>query len=1579
MSGGKSQQSSQQVTVPPDVLARYNSVNAQAQTAASQPFQQYSSDPNAFVAPLTPTQQAGIANTNTAAGQAQPYFDAATQQLTGAQQAATPFIYGAAQGTQEALQQGTAANQQAAGLYGAGLAAGAPMIAASGAAADAAPITGQTIGQYMDPYLSSVVGNTAALQNQQNQQAMAGQTGNAIRQGAFGGDRAGIAAANLQGQQNLATGNLLSGLLSQGYGQALSTAQQQQGVNLGAQQANLARLGQAGQGLAGLYGSTAAGLGGLGQQQYAQGTGSAAQQAAIGNQLYGMGAGTSQALAGLGAGAQGAALQGAQAQLAAGQAEQQTQQAGNTALYNQFLQKQSYPFQVAQFLANIAEGTGALSGSTTTTTQPGGFFSDERLKEDIEPIGKTFDGQNIVKFRYKGEPRKQIGLIAQDVEKHHPDAVGLASGYKTVDYDKATEDAADRGRFYRGGLVPSSEGGAVTTAHMGEGFAGGGPALPNATDMAALLAAQAHMFGPFSQGGLYGGESGGVPGGGSGRVPAANLPVSHLAVAGELPKATTTAEQMAQIASAGENINKFGQETGLWKGKPPSDTAPAATVSHDEVDNRTAEQRAAEFGLGAGNGYPISDPNDPYGPSARGGVAGGRHHYADGGMPYSEQTSGPTKRDIPDEQKEAPKLATAGGLGGGGGGGDGGLIGGISKLAGMGSSLAGLGSSLGLFGSAAGAAGAGGGIAAALPFLAALSTGGVAGGRKGYAGRGAVNNDDGSVSMDMSDGSDIPADMFADSTGTPHVLDDRGPVVRKDIPSGFLDRETRVAPPLPKFLSPKEQVADIPQFNIAPDTSTQAPAPVAPPVKTGVVAAAPVATPAAAPDFNSAFNQTMRFEGGNALNPSEGSRFGVVPSAHPGVDVANLTKEGAADIYRNEYWNPIGADKMSPQLAPIAADTAYHLGVRNTKPLLEQAGGDPNKLLDLRQQYYNDLVSSKPDKYGPSLKGWTNRVNQLRATLSPAAAPAAAPAGGVVPAAAPAAQPPAVQAGVTGGQPSPAEQALIAGAQRGVVPQGDIRQILAQEKQPSTDILRERYDAMIGQKGRQGDGEQPDMIDRVLHRIAPQGGYLDRLTSGDADTLIPFLTGLAAMGTAPTRNLGVALASGVGAGAKSSQAMREFDLRRQQMAFNVASSMFGPAQKGVLFGRDQNKNYFLNNRSGQLVSEDERAAIINNIYKAYGIPSFGDVAANIGQDRSSETNLPLPPKPTAPLPGAMPAPQAPQAAPTAGSKDFGINVKGKTEAAPQNEVFEMTDQSIQDYVLHNYDWSKSAQDPNRLIAEAEAEERLASQPNQDPAIAQNTLAHARELRNTASAEVARAAAPYIEGKNRMTQESQTYAERKSSEFLYNGLANILEKFQSGRFAGTGADLDAWYSSITGGKHLPADLARGQISADKAESFIKEQMNLVYKQLNTLKGRILDKEIQGMTMASPETTKQPAANRTILGQFKGAFDYANAKYEAERDYTHRNGGLFNETAFNREWFSNPENRVQNFVDKATKSIAVRGGTPDDVNQLEKGQAYIIEPPSNVYGKSNFTPTVKRPTKFIFEGYDPKTKEMLWRRG
>ena len=759
--GGKASQSTQQITIPPEVLARYNSVNATAEKAAQTPFQQYSTDPNAFVAPLTATQNAGIAGTNYYSGAAQPYYQAATQQLGAAQGAATPYYQQATQQVGQAQNVGNMLGGASLGALAAGQAAAAPLQqqASSGLSAaygQAQPFNQAAAGQYqqafgqgqnltqgalggvqgayagaqpfqnlasqymgagaqavnpgelgsnqinqfMSPYLSNVLQGTAGMLNQQNQQAMSGQTGNAIRQGAFGGDRAGIAAANLAQQQQLANAQTFSNILNQGYGQALTAAQGQQQLGLGAEQANRAALQQAsqqalgigqqgfGQGLSAaqqqaalgqqLYGmgsGTGQNLSALGQQVYGQGTGTAQQQAALGQQLfgqgatasqqlaglgqqqfaqglnaaqqnaalgsglYGMGSQTSQQLAALGQGAQGSGLQGAQAQLAAGLAQQQTQQAGQTALYNQFLQQQSYPFQTAQFLANIAEGTGALSGSTTTTNQAMGGFSDARLKENIKPIGKTFDGQKIYSYNFKGQPQTEIGLIAQEVEKHHPEAVGLAGGYKTVRYDKATDDAADRGHFAAGGAA--SMGGGVMPEHAGLGFADGGFIGFDPGLYQQMLQSYQQMYAP-----MQGGEKGGL--GAAGYVPAASGSVGSLQTAGELPEMQSPMANAKGMADTAASIGELGAKVGAWK-YGGEETAGHSARSAIAAGNKVQGDRLKSW---ADAPIDHKDPTKDIDPMSLANTQkrGGRIGLAGGGTPY--QSDVPTEIKIPDQENK---------------------------------------------------------------------------------------------------------------------------------------------------------------------------------------------------------------------------------------------------------------------------------------------------------------------------------------------------------------------------------------------------------------------------------------------------------------------------------------------------------------------------------------------------------------------------------------------------------------------------------------------------------------------------------------------------------------------------------------------------------------------------------------------------------------------------------------------------------------------------------------------------------------------------------------------------------------
>lgn len=72
------------------------------------------------------------------------------------------------------------------------------------------------------------------------------------------------------------------------------------------------------------------------------------------------------------------------------------------------------------------------------------YFSDERMKEGIEPVGELPDGLGVYEFAYRDDPQHQrhTGVMAQEVEQIYPDAVvDTPIGYKAVDYAKVLSRA----------------------------------------------------------------------------------------------------------------------------------------------------------------------------------------------------------------------------------------------------------------------------------------------------------------------------------------------------------------------------------------------------------------------------------------------------------------------------------------------------------------------------------------------------------------------------------------------------------------------------------------------------------------------------------------------------------------------------------------------------------------------------------------------------------------------------------------------------------------------------------------------------------------------------------------------------------------------------------------------------------------------------------------------------------------------------------------------------------------------------------------------------------------------------------
>ncbi len=77
------------------------------------------------------------------------------------------------------------------------------------------------------------------------------------------------------------------------------------------------------------------------------------------------------------------------------------------------------------------------SAAATAALTAALFFSDRRLKTNIRKEGELPSGLNIYSYRYKGDPKLSVGVMADEAKTLYPDAVVThGSGYDMVDYGK---------------------------------------------------------------------------------------------------------------------------------------------------------------------------------------------------------------------------------------------------------------------------------------------------------------------------------------------------------------------------------------------------------------------------------------------------------------------------------------------------------------------------------------------------------------------------------------------------------------------------------------------------------------------------------------------------------------------------------------------------------------------------------------------------------------------------------------------------------------------------------------------------------------------------------------------------------------------------------------------------------------------------------------------------------------------------------------------------------------------------------------------------------------------------------------
>lgn len=155
--------------------------------------------------------------------------------------------------------------------------------------------------------------------------------------------------------------------------------------------------------------------------------------------------------------------------------------------------------------------------------------------------------------------------------------------------------------------------------------------------------------------------------------------------------------------------------------------------------------------------------------------------------------------------------------------------------------------------------------------------------------------------------------------------------------------------------------------------------------------------------FESAVETLFQHEGGYSDDETDAggkTKYGISQRAFPTVDIANLTKDDAKEIYRTLYWNPRYADIHDQRLATELFEACVNMGAHQAITLLQRAivraGGrctvdgifgsktlsaiyavDAQELLDEYKTeeviFYVKLAETQPEQK-KFLRGWVKRA-----------------------------------------------------------------------------------------------------------------------------------------------------------------------------------------------------------------------------------------------------------------------------------------------------------------------------------------------------------------------------------------------------------------------------------------------------------------------------------------------------------------------------------------------------------------------------------------------------------------------------
>jgi len=138
--------------------------------------------------------------------------------------------------------------------------------------------------------------------------------------------------------------------------------------------------------------------------------------------------------------------------------------------------------------------------------------------------------------------------------------------------------------------------------------------------------------------------------------------------------------------------------------------------------------------------------------------------------------------------------------------------------------------------------------------------------------------------------------------------------------------------------------------------------------------------------FTRIIKQVLKNEGGYVNDPDDlggETKYGITKRRYPDLDIKNLTKDQAIELYHADFWLPLKMENRFSdlKLAYQFFDFAVNAGIKNAEKVLSEAKKKKevstdtllNIFIDCRRNYYIRIAEYRNNK--KFLKGWLNRVN----------------------------------------------------------------------------------------------------------------------------------------------------------------------------------------------------------------------------------------------------------------------------------------------------------------------------------------------------------------------------------------------------------------------------------------------------------------------------------------------------------------------------------------------------------------------------------------------------------------------------